>query len=60
MLITRLALALWLTTAMSHAQGNVPKITVCLQFSGFDRLVIGPLAQGLAARMFARAGVSVA
>src|SRR4051812_39203736 len=60
MLITRMALAIWLTTVTSHAQANVPKLTVCLRFSGFDRLVIGPLAQGLAARMFAQAGVSVA
>ena len=59
MTITRMALAVWLTAAVSHGRETVQKLTIRIHYGNIDRLAIGPLAQYLATRMFSDAGISV-
>ena len=59
MTITRMAMAIWLTAAVSQGHEPSPKITICIRYGVSDRLVIGPLAEYLATRMFAEGGISV-
>jgi hypothetical protein len=59
MTITRMAVAIWLTAAVSHGHEPAPRITICIRYGVNDRLVIGPLAEYLATRMFAEGGISV-
>lgn len=57
MAITRMALMLWVAGAVAHAGETQQKLTVYLRVETPDRQMITPLAQDLAAKMFARVGI---
>ena len=50
--ITRMALAIWLTRAGRTGRETVPEAHRLHAFGVDDRLMIGPLAQELAGKMF--------
>jgi hypothetical protein len=57
--IARIALMVWMANTAAHGSGVRHKLTVCLQVRTVERLMIRPLAQELAARMFTGIGISL-
>jgi hypothetical protein len=59
MKITRMALMVWMAGAVAHGGETQQKLTVCLRLRTTDPHTLTPLAQELAAKMFANIGISL-
>ena len=59
MMITRMALMLWMAGAVAHGSETLQKLTVYLRVETTERHMIRPVAQELAAKMFSNIGISL-
>ena len=58
-MMKRIALIVWMATAIAHGSEAPRKLTVCVRGETVDRPFVRPAAQALAAKMFADIGISL-